>query len=290
MIKLLIDIFCLICTFLCAIFSGSCQENSSEWIEKADSIYASCQFNDAAIACEKAIFFGADGTQIGLLRLKKTDCYKQLGNFKKALKELETIFLPAMPDSVQHKVMYQKALCYYLNHQPQEAEAWLQQYNGKSASPEVLMLEILISSDLLQWEKTKLNLLALIERNHSGFRRDSLRQVYNSIFDNRRIPTIKKEKTATMWSTFLPGAGQFYLGYAGRGTLAFCLTTGSIGLAVFEVLNGMYITGYVVGLGFFQKFYFGGIEQSRRLTKERNSRKIEKYNASIKKLAFSCIN
>lgn len=282
-------IFCSICIFLCATFSGNCQESPAHWIEKADESYSYGQFNDAAIAYERAIYLGFSGNKTGILKLKKADCYKQLKNFQKALRELETIFLPSMPDSIQNTVIYQKALCHYLNHNSQEAESWIQQLPSEFRSSEIRVLEILIYADLLQWEKARDQTIFLIGKFNSGTSRDSLMMVCKQIFNHKHQPKIKREKTAAMLSTFFPGAGQVYTGNVGRGVLAFSFTAGSIGIAALEVMNGFYITGYVVGLGFFQKFYFGGIEQSRRLAIERNSRKVEKYNASIKKLVFASI-
>lgn len=283
-------IFCWIYIFLYATFSGSCQESQTHWIEKADKLYSEGQFNEAAIAYERSLFSGQSVNEIGLIKLKKADCYKQLENFTRALKELETIFLPSMPDSIQTTVIYQKALCHYLNHNSQEAEAWIEQLPLEFKTSENTVLEILIYSDLLQWGKARERMLFLIDKNNSGEREDSLIMVCNHIFDNKYQPKIKKVKTATTLSTFLPGAGQIYVGNVGRGLLAFTFTAGTIGLAALEVVNGFYITGYVVGLGFFQKSYFGGIEQTRRLARERNSKKVEKYNDIIKKLIFSSIN
>ncbi len=283
-------IFCLICIFLYATFLGNCQESQTHWIEKADELYSEGQFNDAAIAYERSLFSGQSGNEIGLIKLKKADCYKQLKNFTRALKELETIFLPSMPDSIQTTVIYQKALCHYLNHNSQEAEAWIEQLPLEFKTSEKTGLEILIYSDLLQWDKARERMLLLIDKNNSGEREDSLKMVCNHIFDYKYQPKIKKVKTATTLSTFFPGAGQIYVGNVGRGLLAFTFTAGSIGLAALELVNGFYITGYVVGLGFFQKFYFGGIEQTRRLARERNSKKVQKYNDTIKKLIFSSIN
>ena len=283
-------IFCSICIFLYASFSGNCQESQEHWIEKADELYSKGQFNDAAIAYERSVFSGLFVNKIGLIKLKKADCYKQQENFTRALKELETIFLPSMPDSIQNAVIYQKALCHYLNHNSQEASAWIEQLPIEFKTLENTVLEIMINSDLLRWEKAKERMLLLINSNNSGERKDSLIIACNHIFDNKYLPKIKKIKTAVMLSTFFPGAGQIYVGYVGRGLLAFTFTAGSIAVAAFEIVNGFYITGYVVGLGFFQKFYFGGIEQTRRLTIERNSKKVEKYNDKIKNLIFSSIN
>ena len=279
----------MICSFLCATFSGNGQENHLIWMAKACELYSSGQYNDAAVAYERAIFSDTTGAETCLIRLMKTDCYKQTGNFQRALKELETIFLPSLPDSVKFKVIYQKALCNYLNHTLQEAEAWIEQFPAGQKSTEIMVLEILIFSDLFQSEKAKEQMVLLIEQKSSGLRRDSLLAECNQLYRQNRLPRLKKEKTAALLSTFFPGAGQLYTGYIGRGALAFAVTTGSIGVAVIEVMHGVYFTGYVIGLGFFQKFYFGGIEQSRRLTGERNSKIVERYNESVKKLVFSRI-
>lgn len=283
-------IFCWICISLCAIFSGNCQETTNYWTNKAGELYSAGEFTDAAIAYERAIFIGTTGSESSLLKLKKADCYKQLGNFPRALKELETIFLPAIPDSIQTKVIYQKALCQYLNHNPQEADAWIQQLPPDYCPSEALVLEILTCTDLLQPEKAREHMLLLIKKNSSGLLQDSLIIACNQIFIKYSSLKLKKAKTAALLSSFFPGAGQIYTGNVGRSMLALTFTAGSIGLAAFEILNGFYLTGYVTGLGFFQKFYFGGIEQSRRLAEERNSKKMAKYKGKVKTLVFSIAN
>jgi hypothetical protein len=280
-------IFCLTCIFLCVTFSGNCQEVQTSLTEKGDELFSIGRFNDAAISYERAIFLGLPGKATGFMKLKKAECYKQLNDFTRALQELESIFLPSMPDSVQDAVIYQKALCHYLNHQPQDAAESIQQLRFERASPDRMILEILIFSDLTQWEKARDRSILLIERFHGSKSSDSLVSLCHTIFDLKRQPKLKKEKTAALLSTFIPGAGQMYVGKPVRSLLAFSFTIGSVGIALFEVINGFYFTGYVTGLGFFQKFYFGGIEQSRRLAREQNSKRIEKYTSTIRDFIFS---
>lgn len=288
-IKPLTVIFCLTFIFRFAVFSGNCQQNDPDWGERGDSLYLTGQYSDAAIAFERAIFSQQARWDRTILKLKKADCYKQLGKYQKALALLETIFVPGLRDSLKWKVMYQKSLCHFLNQQPEEALLSLQQLPESLVSNEMLGLEVLTFADLGQWENAKEKMRLVIEKNNTGTKKDSLMAILTHIFRPGAYPQKKNQKKAALLSTFLPGIGQCYSGYPGKGLLAFTFTAGSIAVAVVEIMNGFYVTGYVVGLGFFQKFYFGGIEQSRRLAEERTTKNALKFNESVKKLLFSSL-
>ncbi|MEZ5199231.1 MAG: hypothetical protein R2764_23450, partial [Bacteroidales bacterium] len=75
---------------------------------------------------------------------------------------------------------------------------------------------------------------------------------------------------AENWSRFIPGTGQIYAGRAGEGTVNFLINASVLTFAGFQVYNGFYITGYLAGLGFFNKTYHGGIKRAGVLASYKN--------------------
>jgi TM2 domain-containing membrane protein YozV len=93
---------------------------------------------------------------------------------------------------------------------------------------------------------------------------------------------IKSAKKALNLSTFIPGAGQVYAGYPGKGLINASSQLLSLGVTGIMVYHNLYISGFIIGLGMFQSFYFGGIKQAAYLANQFNLEETLYYKTLLK--------
>ena len=88
-------------------------------------------------------------------------------------------------------------------------------------------------------------------------------------------------------STYLPGTGQLYAGYfwEGAANLSFQL----IGLATIGVgiWTKYYISGTLLGVTIYQRFYTGGTKRAGYLAEKRNYLEMAEYRNKIKPILLS---
>lgn len=283
--------FFLTCIFLCAIFS-----NSTASLYKADSLFNAEKYFQAAIEYEYLIFKTDDLKNGQLYKYKKALCYKNSGEFQKAVNEFQTIYFPDKTDSLYANVAYQYALCLYLINDYQNALWKIDDYafvvkDSASLVP-FFPLKALIYNEINEWSKAHTELI-----NYSKYLGINEQELFVSVVDDfyssKNIPKIKKIKTAEHLSRFIPGAGQFYAGRPGEGAfnfliqlscLAFAAHQLSNGFTTFQFWNAFPLTGYLGGIGMWNKIYQGGIIRAGILAKQANHDKINTFNHEINQL------
>ena len=67
----------------------------------------------------------------------------------------------------------------------------------------------------------------------------------------------------------------------GEGIVNFLINASIIAFTAHQAYNGFYITGYLVGLGFFNKTYHGGIKRAETIAVHRNKELIANLNSQI---------
>jgi hypothetical protein len=115
-------------------------------------------------------------------------------------------------------------------------------------------------------------------------------QIVNELYKKKNLPHIKSIKSAENWSRFIPGAGQIYAEKTGEGITNFLLNASILALSAQQALSGFYITGYLAGLGMFNKTYHGGIKRSGILASRINKEQIVIFNRKISEIIRSSLN
>jgi len=278
--------FYLICIFLFVHSSISSQN-----LKKADDFFKNKNFKEAYLEYERIIFSTKNNEEKILCKLKKANCYKQLGEFEKAQKTLENLNLKNLDDSLKIKIFYEIALCSYLNGDFKNAENQFLQMNffikDKKVLEKYYILQILNYNQLGKWKKAKeIFLLYANEKINKEFLISNI----NEIYDEKNFPKIKSTKRAYYLSMFIPGSGQIYAGYFKEGILSFIFHISSISLGIWEITLKNYFTSYVLGAGLLQKFYFGNLRRAEYLTEKHNYLKLKKFNENLKILIFKMKN
>ncbi len=267
--------------FLCGIFLSSKASGL-----KGDSLYASGQYFEASIEYERMIFKAESQANLYYFKYKKALCYKQLKNFNRALDELQSIYLPNSSDSLFQRVCYQQSLCFYLDGEPTKALWKIDEYFHRSADSASFRLfmpvKILCLNETMQWNEAKECFMRFIQmQNFKPEKEAEMQQVVNNIYKKKNLPHIKSIKKAENWSRFLPGSGQIYAGKTGEGIVNFLINASILAFSANQAYNGFYITGYLAGLGFFNKTYHGGIKRSGILASQKNKELIVNFNGEV---------
>ena len=271
------NVFCLICTFLCAtpltdkVFAG-------EYLfEKADALFASGNYFEASIEYERVLFLSESSKIRTIANLQKVQALKQLGEFGKARNDLQRSFHFRGDDSLRFEVLYQYAFCLYMDNRSDEAYATLLQLKhafGHLPLQRYFLLRAMVLADLQQWEDLRTHLESWITMylDDDAFLQSTFERYDNILSDFEKVLSIDKQR-ARLRSTFVPGLGQIYAGEVGWGLLNGFSQLAS--LAAFGVMayNGYYIASFFAGLGPWQSFYFGGINHAGELAAiNKNSR------------------
>ncbi len=276
--------------FLCAIFFNCrAQDNTG------DSLFVSGKYFEASIEYERMIFYSEHPARLNFLKYKKALCYKQMKNFGQAIEELQTIYFPNFNDSLLQKVYYLQSLCLYLNQEPTKALWKIDEYLSVKADTAsfrfFLPLKILCLNETLKWKESQECFKQFIQMQKFSFEKSSeMVQNINELYKKKNRPHIKSIKSAENWSRFIPGSGQIYARKTGEGIANFLLNTSILALSAQQALSGFYITGYLAGLGMFNKTYQGGIKRSGILASRNNKEQIVNFNIKISELIRSGLN
>ena len=253
---------------------------------KGDSLYHSGKYFDASIEYERLIFKAESQASLYYYKYKKALCYKMLKEFDHATEELQSLYFTNADDSLFQRVYYQQSLCLYLNGEPSKALWKMDDYfhrRADTASYRIFMpVRLLCLNETFQWQEAKECYLRLIQmQNFTPEKKAEMDQIVNNLYKKRNLPHIRSIKKAENLSRFFPGSGQIYAGQTSEGIINFLINASILAFSADQVLNSYYITGYLAGLGFFNKTYQGGIKRSGILASQKNRQLIANFNSEI---------
>lgn len=290
-----INAFCLICISLCVSFSPDkayAQKDSNVFLEMGRDLFRLGNYFESGIEFERAYFFATDSRIRLEANLERAQALKQTGEYLKARNDLQrTLHLRQFPE-LHFQLMYELAFCEYMLGNYSNAAGGLVQlkhfYPDEYFSDEILTLHALagvMAGDFSLAQEKTIELIAYF--NYDAQITDSLITRTMILFCDCSAPNLISEKTAGRLSAFIPGAGHFYAGYPGKGLLNAGSQLVSLGLAAYMGWNNLYVSGFVVGLGMFQSFYFGGIRQASYLAGQRNLKEMAGYKELLKEFILN---
>lgn len=215
-----------------------------------------------------------------------------MNQFEKALSELQPVYFSNPEDSLYLPVCYEQSLCYYLVGEPGRALWKIDEYLSRSKDSTSMFylfpLKILCLNELYRWDEAKDAFLQYIQmQSFSNKKKVQVAHTITSLYDRKNRPRIKSEQKAENFSRFIPGMGQVYAGEFGEGAVNLFINASVLIFSGCQIYRGFYITGYLAGLGFFNKTYHGGIRRAGTLTIEKNKKKVIEFNDRIIKLIQS---
>lgn len=263
------------CTFLCVLFSITKAQNT------ADSLWQKGEYEQAALAYEYQLYRLENRDLLNHLLLQKTWCYKALGQFDKAQKTMSRMDLSlALSDSTRYVLLYESALCAYLNKSYAEVVSFTAQtkyfVKDSTISNKILFLEILSLNELKRWTEAKKVFYRYALHNNISAK------IVDSLYLFEKNPKLKKPEKAQLYSSIIPGWGQLYAGYPIKGATSLVLQAGALGFGVYSFWHKYYISGFFTGVGLFNLFYQGGGRYAYKLAEQKNEILTRKYNDKIK--------
>jgi len=236
------------------------------------------------------VYYEADNPeQKALALLKKAACLKQRREFDLAARRLAETAVFGLSDSLTFQVQYQSALCYYLAADFLTASARLKNLAFRFTEPacrsDVAFLHTLVWNELREYDSAYLSARAFIDlRFGNKPLQDSLIRMIELHYSAENRPHLKNPEKAEWFSRIIPGSGQAYLGFPGEGSMSFLLNALSLGTGILGVLSGYPVSGYIIGAGMLQKFYYGGLRRTAFLTEKANFERSHTFNEQSRDL------
>ena len=267
--------------FLCVTFITSCLANDSIvnfYQTRADSLYRNANFEKAIVDCERILFHSVDNKTRVYTLLLKAECFKQLGNYNDANLTLVSISTVGLDSSTTCQIYFNEALNSYLLGMYDEATSQLTQIdiftNNKEFCENHTILKILILGELGKWDSamsviSKTRYLSITEKS-------DLKQIYNN------KPHLFNAKRLDWYSRFIPGSGQVITGHLFEGMASFLFCASALAFGGYEVYTHYYFTGYFLGAGFLNGFYYGGLRRLKIIVEYENQKRKEEFNDKVK--------
>lgn len=269
--------FWLTCIFLCVVFITNAQ------FDKANQLKTDGYYELAALEYERVVFKNNDPDTRNKALLQKSLCYKSLGNHSLALKTLERANLFIKQDSINFSIRYEWVLNAYLSDNYPSALSQLVQieyFFKNNLYDKVLYLHILTLNELRRWEEAKEKYIEYENLNDIGLSAD---EAYSFLKKTKIKNPVKAENI----SYFLPGVGQMYAGYFGKGLVSSLIQASLITFGAYSLYEGYFFTGALTGVGLFWAFYSGGTRHAKYLAEKKNEELTQKYNEPIRKALLS---
>ncbi|SDC31616.1 hypothetical protein SAMN05216323_102542 [Williamwhitmania taraxaci] len=216
--------------------------------------------------------------------MQKALCLRWAGEYERASATLDRIPLFFVTDSVRKKVVFERALNYYLNGRFAQAEGEIRvledMFQGKLPVGSVLLCALILNEQQ-KWGDAKAMLLANASSGVFGNDSVAAKNRIMILYSDSNTPRLKSKNTA-FWLSFLPGAGIAYGGEPAEGVLNFVMNAAAFGFGVYEIYYGYYLTGYFTGGILLEKFYLGGRKRADFLVERTNYERAKHFNKQAK--------
>ena len=212
---------------------------------------------------------------MNLALYKKSQCCMQSANFADAVAALDRISMFAIPTDMVPDVMYQKALCNWLNGNAQTAATHIDEafaMDDSAARGDVNLLAAMIYNECHRFEDGHAALKLWMGEN--GISSECAAKVAKLY----RHAHKKRSETAAMLLSVIPGAGHFYAGKVGEGLLSMVMNAAVISFGVTQFMNTLYLTCFI-GAGLPLTYtYEGAANRATELVAEGNTAHINSFN------------
>jgi hypothetical protein len=234
----------------------------------------------AKLLQQEMIYWNAHTDSVRLCALLiKARLNREAGLYTNALSELNRAQEISANRNEGTEIEYQKMITYFLlSRYDVCAEMAFDSSDIKIHYNEYLIMKLYSLNEMEKWGECKSLLLLHCNKN------DTLRA--NEI---EKLPVSYKYKSpqkAKKLSAFLPGLGETYAGYPLKGLISLILNGGFLFFAGYNYYAAYYISGSVLGIFPFLRFYSGGKKLSLILANKHN----EKLSDGIKDKYWKVIN
>lgn len=267
--------------FLCVTYLISAQEH--HYLDSAKKYDSQNEFVKASIFYERVLFNSADEQDLYDAFFLKIESLKRQQAFFSAVQFIKQNINLIGSDSVKNKVYEQWILCLFLNSKYEEAISLIEfskNYFDKYVDYKwVNFLKILSLNNQNNWVEAK--------STYKAWLKDLNMDTAFAEHSYQKLPKLKSENTASWLATIIPGAGQFYTKDYLEGFASISLQATGILYGINSFQNKYFLSSWLVGLGTFGSFHFGGVRRSVELVKQYNKKKSSDFNEKLKLVLIS---
>ena len=256
-------------------------------LAKADSLFKTTNYEQAATAYERVYFFSLDKQEKMVSLFGRANCFKILNRHYEAYNSLVRISSLELDDSLKCAANYQLALALYLSNYFNDAEKFCAKnysipINSKEYKNSIL-LHAFAYNELNSYKNARLKfteyvLLTEIKTEH----KDSIIDFIKSYYTEKNLPQLKSLRKARRLSKVLPGAGLFYAGKPGKALTNIGFQLLAVGYTGANVYFCNYVTAAVAGVFMIRSFYTGGVNQLNDIVPKFNNDRSRKFNDTFK--------
>ncbi|NBP70057.1 MAG: hypothetical protein EBR30_26705 [Cytophagia bacterium] len=241
-------------------------------------MFAQGAYQQATIAYEFALFQGLAPDDAASVTLSLNTAFKLEREYTKALATFDRIDFYTGSDSLRSVLYYQYIISAMLASRHDLAWSKLVELRyelpGKIPEEVLLTLEILCLNEMGRWQEA-----------HQYFQKWS--KIYGITKDP--YPDMLKQKMknpdkAFALSYWLPGVGQMYAGYPGKGLVSSLLNASLVAFSVYSFVGGYYLSGVFTGVALFYLSYNGGARYAQVLAEEHNTKTKGKFNEQVRQM------
>jgi tetratricopeptide (TPR) repeat protein len=276
--------YCLTFIFLCVTYLISAQEY--HYLDSAKKYDSQNEFVKASVFYERVLFGPAGEQDLYDAFFFKIESLKKQQAFLSAVQFIKQNINLIENDSVKNKVYKQWILCSFLNSQYDEAISLVElskNYFAKYVDYKwVNFLKILSLNNQNNWVEAK--------NTYKTWLIDLKMDTALAEQRYQKLPKLKSENTASWLATIIPGAGQIYTKNYLEAFASISLQTIGILYGINSFQNKYFLSSWLVGLGTFGSFHFGGVRRSVELVKQYNKKKSSDFNEKLKLVLIDQLN
>jgi tetratricopeptide (TPR) repeat protein len=242
----------------------------------ADSLYTKENYSAAIKEYQRYLF--QNNIQDASIYMKVGDAYGKLNNWNQAELFFDKAYFEANSDSIRLRATIKKASALVGQKRYLDAQVELFQIdrlNTGSAIQEIHFLEGIIYFALNDYEKSQQSFTQIV--NSDSLKVGELNDLYADINQLEK----PKLRTARILSSIIPGSGQLYAGNGQEALNSLLLTGGLISLGVVMAIQISYVDALITIIPWFQRYYFGGLENVDELVAHKKAVKKEEFYRKI---------
>ena len=258
----------------------------------ADSLLGAGNFDRAALEYERVIFRASNSSDVNNALFGRINSFKKMQQFDKAAQELLRIRLFTLNQEQMLEYFYEKILCNYLSGSFIEARGAIDEMYlnipDSTLCHATLIIQIFVYNELQQWDLARQTAL-YYSATLSSPENENMNALIESLYANKNLPKLKSQKVSNVLA-FVPGLAHIYAGEWVEGSVSFFLNSAVLAFGAYQILNGYYLTGYLLGAGILSATYFGGFNRSAYLLQLYNQQAVSLFNSDVREKLLVFLN
>ena len=262
---------------------SSTSNKNSILLSLAESLFSYESYNEAITEYKRYHFFHPDAKNSDYIFLKIGLCYQKIGNFKKSTDAFYTSIKLSENDSLKNENRMYIAVSSIANTNYENALKEVQNVIINDSNSKIKrkadFLKTVTYIYMKNWEAAS-NLFQVFKDDPSFYSNSHILLI-DSILNKGNELKFKSPKKAEIFSTFLPGLGQFYNSFYKDALNALALNGLNFYITYYLINKELYLQGGLYFLYFGIRYYNGNRYRAHQGAIDFNDRLINKYKKQL---------